>query len=61
MASEQPIAVENRSKVRAYLVGKDLYEKFVEFIEDYIDEKAVEEDDTSKAYDFEKVAKELGI
>ena len=60
-ASDYPIAVENRNKVEAYLLGKDLYEKIVSFIEDSIDKKAVEETDFKKGKDFEKIAKELNI
>ena len=61
LASEYPLAVENRNHIKAYLIGKDLYEKFVEFVEEYIDIQAVRNADTSKGRDFEEVAKELGI
>lgn len=60
-AADYPIAVENRNKVRAYLLGKDLYEKIVSYIEDFIDKKAVEEADFKKGKDFEKIAKKLNI
>lgn len=60
-ALDYPVAVENRNKVEAYLLGKDLYEKIVSFIEDSIDRKAVEDADFKKGKDFEKVAKELNI
>ena len=40
---------------------KNLYEKIVLYIEDFIDKKAVENTDFSKVEDFEKVAEELGI
>lgn len=56
-----PLAVENRNKVEGYLLGKDLYEKIVTFIEDSIDRRAVEKTDFKKGKDFEKVAKELNI
>ncbi len=56
-----PVAVENRNKIKAYLLGKDLYEKVVSYLENQIDEKAVKETDFSKGKDFEKVAKSLGI
>ena len=42
-------------------MGKDLYEKLVSYIENYIDRKAVQETDFSKGKDFEKVAEELDI
>ncbi len=60
-ALDYPIAVENRNKVEAYLLGKDLYEKIVSFMEDFIDRKAIDETDFKKGKDFEKVAKELNI
>lgn len=60
-AEDFPIAIEKRKKVKAYLIGKDLYEKIVSYIEDYIDTSAVEETDFTKGRNFEKVAKELGI
>lgn len=60
-ALDYPIAVENRNKVEAYLLGKDLYEKIVSFMEDSIDKKAAEETDFKKGKDFEKIAKELNI
>lgn len=60
-ALDSPIAVENRNKVQAYLLGKDLYEKIVSYIENLTDNKAVEETDFKKGKDFESVAKRLGI
>lgn len=56
-----PLAVENHNKVEAYLLGKDLYEKIVSFMEDSIDKKAVIETNFKKGKDFEKIAKELNI
>ncbi len=60
-ALDFPLAVENRNKIEAYLLGKDLYEKIVSYIEDFIDRKAVEETDFKKGKDFETVAKGLQI
>ena len=60
-ASDYPLVVESRNKVKAYLVGKELYEKIIVFVEDYIDQAAVKGTDFSKGKDFEKVAKELGL
>jgi antitoxin StbD len=60
-ATDYPVAVENRNKIQAYLVGKNLYEKMVSFIEDISDSIAVKKIDSSKGKDFEKLAKELGI
>lgn len=60
-AMEYPLAVEKRNKVHAYLVGKDLFEKIISYIEDYIDKKTIEKTDFRKGRDFEKVASEMGI
>lgn len=58
---DYPVAVENRNKIKAYLIGKDLFEKIIDYLENYIDTKAVEETDFSRGKDFEKVARDLGI
>lgn len=60
-AQDIPIAIKKRNKVKAYLIGKGLYEKLVLYIEDRIDKRAVDETDFSKGKEFEKVAEELGI
>ena len=60
-AVDYPVAVEKRNKIEAYLLGKNLYEKIVLYIEDFMDKKIVDKTDFSKGEDFEKVARELGI
>ncbi len=60
-ALDFPVVVKNRNKVKAYLIGKDLYEKIVSYIEDHIDRKVVEETDFKKGKDFETVSKRLNI
>lgn len=60
-ALDYPLAVENRNKVEAYLLGKDLYEKIVSYIEGLVDNKAVKETNFNKGKDFDKVVKELGL
>jgi len=60
-ASDYPIAIENRNKIKAYILGKDLYEKLVSYVEQMIDKKAVEETDFNKGRDFETVAKKLNV
>ncbi len=60
-ALDYPVAIKNRNKVKAYLVGKDPYEKIIAYIEDYIDGRTVEKTDFRKGKDFEEVAEELGI
>ena len=60
-SDDYPIAVKKRNKVEAYLIGKNLYDKLINYVENFIDKKAVEETDFSKGKDFETVAKKLGI
>lgn len=60
-ASDYPVAIENRNKVKAYLLGKDLYEKLVLYIEQIVDRQTVEKTDFNKGRDFEAVAKKLNI
>ena len=60
-SQESPVALQKRNKVKAYIVGKDLFEKIVSYIENYIDSEAVKSTNFSKGRDFEKIARELGI
>ena len=60
-ATSYPLAIQSRNKVKAYLIGKDLYESLVKYIENYIDSVAAANADLSKGRDFEDIAKELGI
>ncbi len=61
LAEDYPLAIGNRNQVKAYLLGKDLYEKIASYIEDYLDRLAIDSADFSKGDDLEKVAKELGV
>ncbi len=60
-AEDYPVAVEKRNEIKAYLIGKELYERLITYIEDYVDRKAVEKTDFSKGKNFEKIASELGL
>jgi len=60
-SADYPVVVEKRNKVKAYLVGKDLFEKIVSYLEDYSDRKAIEETDFTKGKDFETVARDLNL
>lgn len=60
-ALDFPLAVESRNEVKAYIMGKDLYEMIVAYMEDASDRKAVEETDFSLGHDLEDVAEELGL
>jgi len=60
-ASDYPLIVKNRGVTKAYIVGKELFEKFVSCIENYLDKKAVQETDFREGKNFDQVAKELNI
>ncbi len=60
-AIDYPVAIEKRSDIKAYLIGRDLYEKIIAYLEDLVDIEAVRATDFSKGRDFEKVAKRLNI
>lgn len=60
-AVDMPIAVQNRNKVEAYLLGREIYENLVSFIENYIDREAVASTNFRKGKDFEEIAKSLGV
>lgn len=60
-AADYPVAVENRNTVQAYVIGKALYEKMVELLEDQVDRIAIKQTNFKKGKSFEKVAQELGI
>jgi len=61
LAADYPVAIENRNRIAAYIIGKDLYEKLFTYLEDLIDKKAVEETNFEKGEDFEKVVEELNL
>lgn len=60
-ADDFPLAVENRNKIQAYIIGKNLYEKIVLYVEDIFDRKAIEETNFKKGRDFEAVARDLNL
>lgn len=60
-ASDYPVAIENRNTTKAYLIGKDLFEKIVSYLEDYLDRKAVDKEDFKHGKDFESAAKQLDL
>lgn len=60
-ADDYPLSIKSRGKVKAFLMGKELFEKILYYLENYIDKKAVRETDFKKGRDFEKVAKELNL
>lgn len=60
-AQDYPLAVQNRNTIKAYLVGKSLFEKLVVFLEDVEDKKAIKSIDLDDKRDFEEFASDLGV
>lgn len=63
-AADFPLSVANRGKTQAYLVGKKLFEKIIEYLEDQEDiatVKSIKREEYAEARDFEEFARELGI
>lgn len=63
-AVDYPVQVANRGRTQAYLVGKKLFEKIIEYLEDQDDVrtvKSIKSREYVEARDFDEFARELGI
>lgn len=63
-ASDYPLEVLSKGKSQAYLVGKALFERIIEHLEDQEDItaiKSIKTEEYKEARDFEEIASELGI
>jgi antitoxin StbD len=63
-AEDYPVAVLKRNKTAGYVVGKDIFEKLIELVENLVDKKAKEsltKSDYENAVSLEDLAKELGL
>lgn len=60
-AQDYPVAVQNRNDTEAYMVGKDLFEKLILYLEDAEDKKTIKNIDLNNKKDFEDFASTLGI
>lgn len=63
-AEDYPVAIASRNKIKAYLVGGALFEKIIEFLEDWEDTRAIKtlkKSGWGKGKDLNQVAKELGL
>lgn len=58
-ASDYPLAVANRNQIKAYLLGKEIYEEIVAFVEDYADRMVIKKIDFKQGRDLKKVIKEF--
>lgn len=60
-SSDYPIAIQNRNTTQAYMIGKQLYEKMLDLLEDKLDRIEIENTDFSLGNDFEELAAKLGV
>ena len=60
-AEDYPVVIKSRNQVKAYLMGKEFFEKIISYIENYVDKRTVRETDFRMGRDFEEVAKKLNI
>ena len=60
-ADDFPVAIMNRNRTKGYVVGKDLFEKIILYLEDIEDKKAIKSIDLNDKTDFEDFVKELGL
>lgn len=60
-AGDYPIQIQNRSKIAGYFVGKDLFGRMVNFMEDIEDGRAIESADYKNGTSLEDLEKELRL
>ncbi len=60
-ADNFPVSIKNREKTKAYILGKDMFEKLILYLENVEDKKTIASIDLTKKRDFEDFAVELGI
>lgn len=60
-AQDYPVAVAKRAKIQGYLLGEQLYEKLLSYVEDHIDKKAIKSSKFRRGKNFDKIACELGL
>ncbi|MCE7898246.1 MAG: prevent-host-death protein [bacterium] len=63
-ATDYPLQVLSKGKGKAYLIGKQLFEKLIERLEDYDDAalvKSIKPEEYKNARNFEEVARDLGL
>lgn len=60
-AQSYPVAISSHNRVTSYVLGKELFESLVAYIEDSLDRLAIDAVTSKRGKSFEKVAHELGI
>lgn len=60
-AADYPVAVTNKSKVKGYIIGKDLFEALASKLEDAVDLEEAKNADYDDSVDFEEFVKDLNV
>lgn len=60
-AQDYPVAVAKRAKIKGYLLGEQLYEKLLSYVEDHLDKKSIKTANFRRGKNFDKVVRELGL
>ncbi len=60
-AQDYPVAIQNRNSTKAYIIGKELFEKIIMILEDTEDKKILKTINLKDKKDFEDFAQELGL
>jgi hypothetical protein len=60
-AQDYPLSVTKHNQVQGYVVGKEIFEKLVAYVEDMEDSQALKTTDLQKGRDLEEIAKELDV
>ena len=60
-AQDYPLSVTKHNQVKGYVVGKEIFEKLIAYVEDAEDAQALKSADISTGRDLEDIAKELGL
>lgn len=61
LAEDFPVGILNRNNIKAYLLGKELFEQLISYLEDSLDASTIRNTDFSKGQNFETFAKKLGV
>ena len=61
MAEDYPLSVDSRGKVKGYVVGKKLFERMVEWMENQEDIVAIKKSEYPKGKKAEELMEELGL
>ena len=61
LSEDFPVGILNRNDIKAYLIGKELFEQLINYLEDSIDANTIRNTNFNKGQDFETFANKLGL